>query len=145
MTQHNQAPRQPRGPPGMFKTKLLFESLASWHVTALAPLAPSSRTDYRHTTRAVGDCITPQCPDPATAPLGEKELMGEQWPAQVPLHAAVHQAPSDSVPAEAPSILNKRQFTHKVITCCRCFSHPSFLGMMLLLLLEKHTSVTFGI
>lgn len=45
MTQHNQAPRQPRGLLAPSKSRL---SSSHWHVTALAPSSTPSRTDYGH-------------------------------------------------------------------------------------------------
>lgn len=89
MTQHNQAPRQPRGLLACSKWSL---SWSHWQAgTSQRWLFCQRQVGQTTDTWAVWDCITPQCSEPATAPPRERELMGEQWWAWVLLHGAAAQ------------------------------------------------------
>lgn len=76
-----------KGPPGMLQIEPLFESLASWHGTALAPLPTSSRTDYGHMTVGEGAQGGPMT-SPSAAPQCCAQALSDSIP------AARHQVPS---------------------------------------------------
>lgn len=92
MTQHNWAPKHPRGLLACSKS-----SLSSSHWQA------GSQTDYGHTSR-VG-LHNPTVLWPSASPR-EKELMGEQQWAWVPLHSAAAQARSDPIPTAEKTIFS---------------------------------------